>query len=216
MGRKDLILMGPPGGGKGTQSQRLVTDLGIPQISTGDMLRAAVREGTSLGRQAKGYMDKGELVPDEVIIGLVKERLRNGDAQKGFILDGFPRTVAQAEALDKMLEAAGREIARVVDLDVPDSEIMGRVTGRRVCRSCGATYHVRFDPPKKEGVCDKCGGEVYQRDDDTEATVAKRLSVYHDQTRPLLEYYEKQGLLKHVNGVGELSEVSRRLKEALA
>ena len=216
MERNDLILMGPPGGGKGTQAQRLTDDLGIPQISTGDILRGAVREGTELGKKAKQFMDAGDLVPDEVIIGIVKDRLSEDDAAKGFILDGFPRTVAQADALGHMLEGAGRKIERVINFIVPDEEIVARITGRRMCRDCGATYHVKFDPPTKDGVCDKCGGELYQRDDDTEETVRKRLEVYRDQTAPLIDFYGKQGIVRDIEGVGAVDEIGKRLKEALA
>ncbi|MCB0220529.1 MAG: adenylate kinase [Chrysiogenetes bacterium] len=208
--------MGPPGGGKGTQAQRLTDELGIPQISTGDILRGAVREGTELGLKAKQFMDAGDLVPDEVIIGIVKDRLSEDDAAKGFILDGFPRTVAQADALGHMLEGAGRKIERVVNFIVPDDEIVARITGRRMCRECGATYHVKFDPPTKDGVCDKCGGELYQRDDDTEETVLKRLEVYRDQTAPLIDFYGKQGIVRDVEGVGAVDQITKRLKEALA
>lgn len=215
MARNDLILMGPPGGGKGTQAQRLTDELGIPQISTGDILRAAVREGTELGKKAKQFMDAGELVPDDVIIGIVKDRLSEDDATKGFILDGFPRTVAQADALGAMLQGAGRKIERVVNFVVPDEEIVTRVTGRRMCKNCGATYHVKFDPPKAAGVCNKCGGELYQRDDDTEATVRKRLNVYRDQTAPLIKFYADQGIVREIQGVGPVEEVSMRLKKAL-
>lgn len=214
--RNDLILMGPPGGGKGTQAQRLTDELGIPQISTGDILRGAVREGTELGLKAKRFMDAGDLVPDDVIIGIVKDRLKEDDATKGFILDGFPRTVAQADALGHMLEGAGRKIERVINFIVPDEEIVARITGRRMCRDCGATYHVKFDPPSKDGVCDKCGGELYQRDDDTEATVRKRLDVYRDQTAPLIDFYAKQDIVRDVEGVGAVDEITKRLKEALA
>lgn len=216
MERNDLILMGPPGGGKGTQAQRLTQELGIPQISTGDILRGAVRAGTELGQKAKQFMDAGELVPDDVIIGIVKDRLQEDDAQKGFILDGFPRTVAQADALGKMLGEADRKIERVINFVVPDEEIVQRITGRRMCRECGATYHVSFDPPSKEGVCDKCGGELYQRDDDTEETVRKRLEVYRDQTAPLIDYYSKQGIVREIEGVGPVDEIAERIKSALA
>lgn len=216
MERNDLILMGPPGGGKGTQAQRLTQELGIPQISTGDILRGAVRAGTELGQKAKQFMDAGELVPDDVIIGIVKDRLQEDDAQKGFILDGFPRTVTQADALGKMLGEADRKIERVINFVVPDEEIVQRITGRRMCRECGATYHVSFDPPSKEGACDKCGGELYQRDDDTEETVRKRLDVYRDQTAPLIDYYSKQGIVREIEGVGPVDEIAERIKSALA
>lgn len=171
----NIIMLGPPGAGKGTQAKMLVEKFGIPQISTGDMLRAAVAEGTELGKKAKEYMDKGQLVPDEVVIGIVEERLKKSDCEKGFILDGFPRTVPQAEALDKILEKMGKKIDYVINIVVPDVEILKRLTGRRTCKQCGAMYHVIYNPPKQEGVCDKCGGELYQRDDDKEETIKNRL-----------------------------------------
>ncbi|MEW6778051.1 MAG: adenylate kinase [Bdellovibrionota bacterium] len=213
---KELILMGPPGAGKGTQAKRMVSALGVPQISTGDILRAAVKAQTPLGVKAKGFMDRGELVPDEVIIGVVEERLRAEDACGGFLLDGFPRTIAQAEALGDCLKRNGRSILRVVNLEVPDRDVVERIAGRRICKKCGAEYHVKFFPPKKAGVCDKCGGETYQRDDDREAVVQKRLSVYHAQTQPLLDYYKGRGLLRSVSGIGSLEEVGRRINEAIA
>lgn len=203
----NIIMLGPPGAGKGTQAQMLAEKYGIPQISTGDMLRAAVAEGTELGKKAKEYMDKGQLVPDEVVIGIVKERLSKPDCEKGFILDGFPRTVAQAEALDKMLAEMGKKIDYVINIVVPDEEILKRLTGRRTCRKCGAMYHVIYNPPKVEGVCDKCGGELYQRDDDKEETIKNRLSVYHSQTAPLIEYYRKKGVLVDIDGTKDIKSI---------
>jgi len=210
-----LILLGPPGAGKGTQAKRLIERYGIPQISTGDILRAAVRDGTDLGRKAKQYMDAGKLVPDEVVIGIIEERLQQPDCAKGFILDGFPRTVAQADALNRVLANLGQAIDHVVSIEVPDEELVERLTGRRTCRGCGAMYHVKFSPPKAQGVCDKCGGELYQRDDDREETIRARLKVYHEQTAPLVEYYEKAGLLRRIPGQGSVDEIYARIEGVL-
>ncbi|BAT72201.1 adenylate kinase [Thermosulfidibacter takaii ABI70S6] len=203
----NIIMLGPPGAGKGTQAKMLVEKFGIPQISTGDMLRAAVAEGTELGKKAKEYMDKGQLVPDEVVIGIVEERLKKSDCEKGFILDGFPRTVPQAEALDKILEKMGKKIDYVINIVVPDVEILKRLTGRRTCKQCGAMYHVIYNPPKQEGVCDKCGGELYQRDDDKEETIKNRLKVYNEQTAPLIEYYKAKGVLVDIDGTKSINEI---------
>ena len=211
----NLIMLGPPGAGKGTQAKMLVEKLGIPQISTGDMLRAAVAEGTELGKKAKEYMDKGQLVPDEVVIGIVKERLSKPDCEKGFILDGFPRTVPQAEALDKILEEMGKRIDYVINIVVPDEEILKRLTGRRTCKKCGAMYHVIYNPPKQEGVCDKCGGELYQRDDDKEETIKNRLKVYAEQTAPLVDYYRKKGVLVDIDGTKSINEIFEEILKAL-
>ncbi|MGQ9670914.1 MAG: adenylate kinase [Desulfosoma sp.] len=211
----NIILLGPPGAGKGTQAKRMIERYGIPQISTGDMLRAALKAGTPLGLEAKKYMDQGALVPDVVVVGLVKERIQQQDCKKGYMLDGFPRNVSQAETLDGMLKELGQKIDHVVCIDVPDQELVQRLTGRRTCRECGAGFHVIFDPPKKEGVCDKCGGQLYQRDDDNEATVTSRLKVYADQTRPLIDYYEKQGKLRKINGLGSIDEIFERIKVVL-
>ena len=207
----NIILLGPPGAGKGTQAKRLIDKYGIPQISTGDMLRAALKAGTPLGLEAKKYMDQGALVPDSVVIGLVKERIQQSDCAKGYMLDGFPRNVSQAEALDKMLGELKQKIDHVVSIDVPSDELVGRLTGRRTCRACGGGFHVMFDPPKKEGVCDKCGGELYQRDDDNVATVTSRLQVYEGQTKPLIDYYTKQQKLRGINGVGDMGEIFGRV-----
>lgn len=195
-----LIFLGPPGAGKGTQAKMLIDRYGIPQISTGDILRAAVKEGTPMGKKAKEYMEAGKLVTDDIVIGIMQDRLKQEDCKKGFILDGFPRTVAQAEALDAMLKTLNMPLDKVLALTVPDAELLKRLTGRRTCKSCGQMYHIVFDPSRKEGVCDKCGGELYQRADDNDETIKNRLSVYHSQTSPLLEYYGKQGLLREIDG----------------
>lgn len=210
-----LILLGPPGAGKGTQAKLLVERLRIPQISTGDMLRAAVKDGTALGREASQYMDRGALVPDEIIIGLVRERLQRADCARGYILDGFPRTVAQAEALGKTLEALHAWLDHVVSLEVPTEDLVLRIAGRRTCRDCGTMYHVRFSPSKTDGRCDACGGPTVQRDDDREETVRRRLAVYADQTAPLISFYEARGLLRRVPGTGEIGEISERITAAL-
>lgn len=211
-----LIFLGPPGAGKGTQARTLAGEQGIPQIATGDMLREAVARGTRLGREAKSYMDRGALVPDEVVVGLVAERLDRNDAKKGFILDGFPRTVAQAEALERLLKDRDLAVERVIFFEVSESELLRRLTGRRVCRGCGATYHLAFSPPKKAGRCDQCEGELYQREDDGEAIVRRRLAVYAEQTSPLLDYYRSRGLLVEVPGEGSPDEIGRAIRRAAA
>ena len=211
----NLILLGPPGAGKGTQAKKLIDAYGIPQISTGDMLREAVKNQTELGIEAKKFMDAGKLVTDEIVIGLAKDRMSQPDCEKGFMLDGFPRTVPQAEALDKVLEDMGRKIDHVVSIEVPSSELLGRLTGRRTCKECGSGFHVMFDPPKVEGKCDKCGGELYQRDDDNEATVSNRLSVYEDSTKPLIDYYQAKTLLRPIDGVGSIDDIFGRVKAVL-
>lgn len=210
-----ILLMGPPGAGKGTQAAKLVENFKVPHISTGDMFRAAVKEGTELGKQAKACMDAGQLVPDSVTIGIVKERLAKADCQTGFILDGFPRTIAQAEALDRTLAELAIKLDRVVNITAPNSELVGRMTGRRICRSRGATYHVAFNAPKQSGVCDKCGGELYQRDDDREETVVNRLSVYQSQTQPLIEYYQDKGLYTEINGLQLIDDVLKDIVNSL-
>ncbi|MGD8351890.1 MAG: adenylate kinase [Nitrospirota bacterium] len=210
-----LVLLGAPGAGKGTQAKKLIGKYGIPQISTGDILRAAVAEGTPLGKEAKSYMDKGELVPDSVVLGLVEERLKQEDCKKGFILDGFPRNTAQAETLDGMLGKLGMPLTAAVSVDVPEADLMKRLTGRRTCKGCGQMYNVYFNPPAKEGVCDKCGGELYQRDDDREETIKKRLEVYNAQTAPLINYYGGKGILKNIEGTGSIDEIFDKLCAAI-
>lgn len=203
----NLILMGLPGAGKGTQAEQIVEKYGIPHISTGDMFRAAIKEGTELGLKAKSFMDNGALVPDEVTIGIVRERLAQDDCAKGFLLDGFPRTVAQAEALENLLSELDRQLDYVINIDVNKDLLMKRLTGRRICKECGATYHLVFNPPAVEGKCDKCGGELYQRSDDNEATVSNRLEVNIKQTQPLLDFYGARGYLKTINGDQDITKV---------
>ncbi len=209
------MLLGPPGAGKGTQARALATLWGIPQVSSGDLLRAVVREDSDLGREAASYMDRGQLVPDELVLKLIAERLRKKDAHKGFILDGFPRNVSQAEALGKGLDKAGLKLDKAVAVIVPDEEIVKRISGRRTCAKCNAMYHVVFEPPAKPGVCDKCGGELYQREDDAEETVRERLKVFAEATRPLLDHYGRLGLLAQVDGVGRTEEVEKRILSAV-
>ena len=209
-----VAFLGPPGAGKGTQARELAREWSVPHIATGDMLREAVAAGTTLGREAKTYMDKGTLVPDDVIIGMIAERLREDDARRGFLLDGFPRTITQAEGLERLLKDLGQPLERVIYFDVPEPELIRRLTGRRVCRSCGHSFHVVSNPPRREGVCDVCGGELYQRADDSEATVRNRLSVYHRQTAPLLDWYTGKGLLTSIQGAGSIAEIGRRVKDA--
>lgn len=201
------ILMGPPGAGKGTQAEALVAKFEIPHISTGDMFRAAIKAGTPLGLKAKEYMDAGGLVPDEVTIGIVEDRLKQPDCAKGFLLDGFPRTVAQADALREIIANLGLVLDGVINIEVDEEKLLERLTGRRICRQCGATYHTVFNPPAKEGVCDKCSGELYQRSDDTLETAQNRLRVYNEQTEPLINYYRSQGLLKGIEGDQAIDKV---------
>jgi adenylate kinase len=211
----NLVLMGLPGAGKGTQAEKIVEEYGIPHISTGDMFRAAMKEGTELGLKAKSYMDKGELVPDEVTIGIVRERLSKNDCAKGFLLDGFPRTVPQAEALENILADLERKIDYVINIDVNKDILMERLTGRRICKNCGATYHLVFNPPAKEGICDRCGGELYQRADDNAETVQNRLEVNIKQSQPLLDFYEEKGYLRTLNGQRDISVVFAEIKQLL-
>lgn len=211
----NLVLMGLPGAGKGTQADKIVGKYNIPHISTGDMFRAAIKEGTELGLQAKSFMDQGQLVPDEVTIGIVRERLSKADCEKGFLLDGFPRTVAQAEALEAMLADLGKKIDYVINIEVDPSILMERLTGRRICKNCGATYHLVFNPPAKEGVCDRCGGELYQRADDNAETVQNRLDVNIQQTKPLLDFYEEKGYLRNINGQQDIDVVFAAIEELL-
>ncbi|MBR5914723.1 MAG: adenylate kinase [Selenomonadaceae bacterium] len=210
-----LLLMGPPGAGKGTQAVKLVEKYKIPQISTGDMFRAAVKEGTELGKKAKACMDAGTLVPDEVTVGIVRERLAKDDCKGGFILDGFPRTVEQAKALEKILDELNLKLTKVLNIRVPAEFLIERAVGRRICKGCGATYHVKFNAPKVEDTCDNCGGKLYQRADDTEETMKKRLSVYEESTRPLIEYYEKVGLYTEVDGRQPIEKVTEELENVL-
>jgi adenylate kinase len=211
----NLILLGPPGAGKGTQAAQLVEDFDLPYIATGDILRAAVKEGTDLGKKAKEYMDAGDLVPDDVIVGVVAERLEDADTRDGFVLDGFPRTIPQAEALEKRLDEMGRKLTAVLLIDAPDEEVVKRISGRRVCPA-GHTYHVDFDPPDKEGVCDRDGDELTQRDDDKPEKVRRRLEVYHEQTSPLIEYYDDRGLLHRFDGSRPKDEVADHIRATLS
>ncbi|AOC58001.1 MULTISPECIES: adenylate kinase [Bacillus] len=211
----NLVLMGLPGAGKGTQAERIVDDYGIPHISTGDMFRAAMKEETQLGLEAKSFIDKGELVPDEVTIGIVRERLGKNDCEQGFLLDGFPRTVAQAEALEEILKDLGRTIDYVINIKVDKDALMERLTGRRICKNCGATYHLVFNPPAKENVCDKCGGELYQRADDNAETVSTRLEVNLKQTEPLLNFYSEKGYLANIDGAKHINDVYADIKNLL-
>lgn len=207
--------MGLPGAGKGTQAERIVEDYHIPHISTGDMFRTAIKEGTQLGLKAKSFMDQGELVPDEVTIGIVRERLGKDDCETGFLLDGFPRTVVQAEALEKILSDLNRSIDYVINIEVDKELLMERLTGRRICKRCGATYHLVFNPPQVEGICDKCGGELYQRADDNEETVGNRLEVNMKQAKPLLDFYVEKGYLRNINGQQDINQVYADINEIL-
>ncbi len=211
-----VIFLGPPGAGKGTQARALAEAEGVPQIATGDMLRDAAQRGTRLGLLAQSYMERGALVPDDVVVGLVAERLDAMDARKGFVLDGFPRTVTQAEALERLLKDRDLAVERVIFFEVSEQELLRRLTGRRVCRQCHATYHVVFSAPAQAGSCDRCGGELYQREDDGEAAVRRRLEVYAAQTTPLLDYYRSRGLLAAVPGEGSLQEIGGAIRRAVA
>ena len=211
-----IVLVGPPGAGKGTQAVRLAEKLSIPHISTGDLFRANISQQTELGKLAKSYMDAGNLVPDEVTIAMAKDRMEQPDAENGFLLDGFPRNVSQAEALDRLLDEEGITLDAVLDLEVPEDEVVKRIAGRRICRNESShVFHVTYSPPKKEGVCDICGGELYQRDDDSEDTVRTRLEVYHTQTEPIIDYYKAQGLVVTISSLGPVDEITQRALEAL-
>ncbi|MFG3046520.1 adenylate kinase [Streptomyces sp. NPDC048202] len=211
-----IVLVGPPGAGKGTQAVRLAEKLVVPHISTGDLFRANISRQTELGKLAKSYMDAGNLVPDEVTIAMAKDRMEQPDAENGFLLDGFPRNVSQAQALDELLQGEGIKLDAVLDLEVPEEEVVKRIAGRRICRNDSAhVFHVTYSAPKKEGVCDVCGGELYQRDDDSEDTVRKRLEVYHTQTEPIIDYYKAQGLVVTISSLGPVDEITKRALEAL-
>lgn len=204
----NIILMGLPGAGKGTQASEIVKKFPIPHISTGDMFRKAIKDETDLGKEAKSYMDRGELVPDEVTVGIVKERISEDAAKKGFLLDGFPRTIDQAESLNQIMSELDREIDAVINIEVPEEELMNRLTGRRICEKCGTTYHLVFNPPKVDGICDIDGGKLYQREDDNPETVSNRLSVNVKQSKPILEYYNNKGVLKNIDGSKDIDEVT--------
>ncbi|MDO4647274.1 MAG: adenylate kinase [Eubacteriales bacterium] len=210
-----IIMLGAPGAGKGTQAKMIADKYGIPHISTGDIFRANIKEGTELGKKAKGYMDKGELVPDELTCELVVDRISHDDCENGFVLDGFPRTIPQADALTAALSGLGEKIDFAIDIEVPDESIITRMGGRRACLNCGATYHIVNIPPKKEGICDRCSSELVLRDDDKSETVKKRLDVYHAQTKPLIEYYQKHDVLVEVDGTLPMSEVFEVITKAL-
>lgn len=210
-----IVLLGPPGAGKGTQADILVKRLLVPHISTGDMFRAAISNGTELGKEAKSYMDKGQLVPDVVTVGIIKDRISMSDCREGFLLDGFPRTLPQAEALDSLMEEMSTSLDAVLNISVPLDRLIDRLTGRRMCRNCGTIYHLLYNAPEVENVCDACGGELYQRDDDKEATVKSRLEVYEAQTAPLISYYEQKGILHTINGDQPINAVTAQLGEAL-
>lgn len=210
-----LVLLGPPGAGKGTQASAIVKKYNIPHISTGDIFRANIKEGTELGKKAKEYMDKGLLVPDELVVDLVKDRLNQKDCSEGFLLDGFPRTVKQAEALDAELLSMGIGLDKVINIDADSKILIERAIGRRVCKECGATYHIKFNPPKNEGICDNDNMTLFQRDDDVEETVATRINVYFEQTQPLIDYYQQKGLILNIDGTKPIDDIFETIVEAL-
>ena len=210
-----IIMLGAPGAGKGTQAKKIAAKYGIPHISTGDIFRANIKNGTELGKKAKTYRDQGLLVPDELVVDLVVDRVNQDDCKNGYVLDGFPRTIPQAEALTEALEKMGQKVDFAIDVNVPDENIVKRMGGRRACVTCGATYHMVYAPTKKEGICDTCGGELILRDDDKPETVQKRLNVYHDQTQPLIDYYTSQGILRTVDGTVDIDDVFRAITEFL-
>jgi adenylate kinase len=210
-----IIMLGAPGAGKGTQAKKIAEKYQIPHVSTGDIFRSNIKEGTQLGRKAKEYMDQGALVPDELTIGMLMDRIQQEDCKNGYVLDGFPRTIPQAESLQKAITEMGQKIDFAIDVDVPDENIINRMSGRRACISCGATYHIVYNPSKVPGVCDVCGSELVLRDDDKPETVKKRLAVYHDQTRPLIDYYKEAGVLVNVDGTQELNKVFSDITDIL-
>ena len=210
-----IIMLGAPGAGKGTQAKKIAAKYGIPHISTGDIFRANIKNGTELGKKAKTYMDQGLLVPDELVVDLVVDRVKQEDCKNGYVLDGFPRTIPQAEALDKALTDLGEKMDYAIDVDVPDENIVRRMSGRRACVGCGATYHLEYAPTKAEGICDVCGAELVLRDDDKPETVQKRLAVYHEQTQPLIDYYKEKGVLHSVDGTKDMEEVFQSITEIL-
>ncbi|MBN2287539.1 MAG: adenylate kinase [Tissierellales bacterium] len=210
-----LMLLGPPGAGKGTQAESISKQFNIPHISTGDIFRQNIKNGTELGHKAQEFMNKGLLVPDELVVDLVKDRLSQEDCQNGFLIDGFPRTIPQADALDRELNNMGINLDRVINIQVDREILIERAVGRRVCKQCGAAYHIKFNPPKAEGICDKCGGELEQRKDDLEATVAKRIEVYLEQTEPLIAYYSRKGIIQNIDGTQEIKTVFNSILEGL-
>jgi len=210
-----LVLLGPPGAGKGTQASAIVKKYNIPHISTGDIFRENIKQGTELGKKAKEYIDKGLLVPDDIVVSIVKDRILEEDCKNGFLLDGFPRTLNQGEALDDELSQMNLKLDKVININVEKEVLIERTIGRRICKDCGATYHIKFNPPVKEGICDNCGGKLYQRDDDTQETIEKRIEVYQKQTKPLIDYYTKKGLILNVDGTKKISEIFDEIVEAL-
>lgn len=210
-----IIMLGAPGAGKGTQAKKIAEKYGIPHISTGDIFRANIKQGTELGKKAKEYMDAGGLVPDELVVDLVIDRVGQDDAKNGYVLDGFPRTIPQAEALDKALSEIGEKMDYAINVEVPDDNIINRMSGRRACVDCGGTYHIQFNPTKVEGICDACGGKLILRDDDKPETVKNRLEVYHKQTQPLIDYYSKQGIMKEVDGTMNMDDVFKAITDIL-
>ncbi|MGE4234515.1 MAG: adenylate kinase [Bacteriovoracia bacterium] len=211
-----LLLLGAPGSGKGTQAKKLIEKLGVPQLSTGDMLRSAVKAQSVLGKQASSYMEKGQLVPDSLVLDLIRERVSQPDCSKGFILDGYPRNIAQAQSLESVLSSVGKKLDYVVEIQVPEAELVERLSGRRICRTCGAGFHQKFQPPKVAGKCDKCGGELYQRNDDVESVIRDRLKVYDSETSPLVDHYKQKSILKTLAGTGSPEQILSKILEVVA